>query len=179
MKNIFKCAWLCSLIAALFLISVSLYAEDDGSMSKEEMTDEIYEKLDVFQEIMNSVPGLSAAEISKGKFEYYFEVEEELVKKNIKIADLDREKLYGLFVKVSNEFTRLNTERTLKQIEATENLNNIMRIQEQSENMQNMEREQSRLRARVKTGSEATPNQVRINWTPPTTPNVPPTQKEK
>jgi len=180
MKNTFRYMGFCSAVALLLFMSyISSYSEDDGSMSKEEMAEIIYEKLDVFPEIMNSVPGLSAAEISKGNFEYYFEVEEEFEKKNLKISDLDREKLYSLFVKVTNEFTRLNTERTLKQIETTENLNNILRIQEQSENLRNMEREQSRLRSRVRTGSDMPDGPARVNWTPPPTPNVPIVPKDK
>lgn len=82
-----------------------MYAE----MTKEEMLSEIKDDLETVDEIFDAVPGLKAEKDKDGKIFYTYN--------GVKLGEMGKEELGGLFTKVSQSATRFRTERIQRQLE--------------------------------------------------------------
>ncbi|MFQ5952851.1 MAG: hypothetical protein ACE5JK_05555, partial [Candidatus Omnitrophota bacterium] len=89
------------------------------TISKEKMIEIIERRLKVYPQIIDIIPALSRAETAKGEAGYYYVSSEGA---RIKLEDLDKKKLYNLFVRINHEATRIHTERLLRQIRQQEQL---------------------------------------------------------
>ncbi len=81
----------------------------DKEMSKEEMLAELKEELADNEDVFDMVPELKAGEAADGKVFYTF--------KGVKLEDLPKEDLNGLFTKVRQAMVRVRTERIQRQLE--------------------------------------------------------------
>ncbi|MFH1553029.1 MAG: hypothetical protein ABID83_05275 [Candidatus Omnitrophota bacterium] len=87
--------------------------------SKQEMIDVIEKRLEIYSEIIYMISGLSFEETEDGGKGYFYETSEGDI---VKLSDLDKETLHGLFVRVNNEATRISSERLMQQLQQQEQI---------------------------------------------------------
>ncbi len=78
-------------------------------MTKEEMLSEIKDDLETLDEILDGMPALKAEKGKDGKIFYTYN--------GVKLDEMGKEELGGLFTKVSQSATRFRTERIERQLE--------------------------------------------------------------
>ena len=88
-------------------------------LSKEKMIGVIERRLKIYSEIVFIVAELTFRENAEGEKEYFYQEDDGNI---VKLSDLDKETLYGLYVRVNNEATRINTQRLVMQIQQQEQI---------------------------------------------------------
>lgn len=78
-------------------------------MTKEEMLSEIKDDLETLDEILDGIPALKAEKDKDGKIFYTYN--------GVKLDEMGKEELEGVFTKVSQSATRFRTERIQRQLE--------------------------------------------------------------
>ncbi|GEM_PF-5000540 len=140
------------------------------TLTKAEMVDAIKRRLEAYSKIVDIIPGLSMEKDADGEAEYYYSKEGGAP---VKLIELDKDTLYKLFVRISNEATRFRTERTIKQIEQQNALMRILHQQEQHrQQLHQQQQQQQVIRQQTQQPSQQPP---RAHQPPPQPP--PPTRR--
>ncbi|RKY43268.1 MAG: hypothetical protein DRP85_00310 [Candidatus Makaraimicrobium thalassicum] len=97
-------------------------------LSKEEMVKTIKTRLGMYPHVISLVPGLSLKVTESGKKEYFYSSQAGTA---VPVSDLDEETLHGVFVKISNEVTRIKTDRLMRQMRQQDQIRRQMHQQQQ------------------------------------------------
>jgi len=109
-----------------------------AEMTKAEIIETIQDVLDSEDEALDFIPDIKKRKDKDGK-EFYVYLSES---KEMKLEDLDREKLDKILTRVNQTAVRIRTERIQRQLESIQQAQNIQRMQN-IQNMQNIQRVQT------------------------------------
>ncbi len=106
---------------------------EEMPISKEEMIEVIKRRVQVYSQIPYLIPNFYSEVGADGERVYYYSLPGQVA---MRLEELDKKTIQGLFVRVNNEATRLRTEQLMRQIQQQEQIMRTIQQQQQLQRQQ-------------------------------------------